>query len=144
MQNLKHVFIELLIETSKDFSLRNVPRGRQFIDLLPPTIPRALVRQSSRDRHEAPPLVRSRSARWQQEVGDAMLPGAPPELVRELSDDLTERFREMRTWYVRTSLSQQSTHHPSKHGDMHTGRPRSTRWWFSTARRGARLTRWTS
>jgi hypothetical protein len=76
LEHLKDVFIELLVETSKDFSLRAVPLGKQFLQ--------------DEDRR-----VGMHRPRAQGEPNESF---APLSLVRSLSDDLSMRFERIKAW----------------------------------------------
>jgi len=124
LESLKHVFCELLIETSKDFTLRSVPRGSQYRDEekkgprsqqtaaapaaaaaaahgdggrpLPPSGPRPAQggAQGGAQGHQA---RRSSHISALAEIEQAEIHALPP-LIRQLSHEMADRFAKMRTW----------------------------------------------
>ena len=95
LKSFKKTFCKLLIEVSKDFSLRSVPRNRQF------GAAHKLARDSSGG---GPPRRISVRRAGSAEVTRLRRhtagppPPAPPMLVREHSLEALDRFCGMRTW----------------------------------------------
>jgi hypothetical protein len=84
LETLRDVFVGLLVETSKDFSLRSVPRAANSVVggaavNMPPAAPR-LQRSASSE-------IREREAEL-----------ARPALVGALSEGIADRFAKMRSW----------------------------------------------
>eukprot|EP00468_Gymnochlora_sp_CCMP2014_P001514 CAMPEP_0167741726 /NCGR_PEP_ID=MMETSP0110_2-20121227/1016_1 /TAXON_ID=629695 /ORGANISM="Gymnochlora sp., Strain CCMP2014" /LENGTH=5340 /DNA_ID=CAMNT_0007625809 /DNA_START=69 /DNA_END=16091 /DNA_ORIENTATION=- len=105
LQRIKHVFCNLIIETSKDFTLRAVPRGRQFGRVekkrLPDSMPTNTGGQATNNNNNrmpggVPGLGRQPSV----ELRDAAVQNTAtnPELVRQASDNLAVRFQNMMRW----------------------------------------------
>uniref|UniRef100_A0A7S0DVA6 Uncharacterized protein n=1 Tax=Amorphochlora amoebiformis TaxID=1561963 RepID=A0A7S0DVA6_9EUKA len=117
LKRIKHVFCNLMIETSKDFTLRAVPRGRQFgrVEKKHKPLPAPTNNQGTgRPGHDlfgnniinihslggpppaAPALGRQTSIELQDAAAQAG--GVNPELVRQASDNLAVRFQNMMKW----------------------------------------------
>lgn len=97
---LPHAVMRLLIETSRDFALRQVPKQTPSVDRLPYRllVPHALLRTRSylggysRGAPAAPPLVREVSApRGERQAGP---PGARPTLQRQRSHRQAEETQQ--------------------------------------------------
>lgn len=102
LSELQNAFTSLLIETSKDFSQRNVGRGQQFIGdddnpdaVPPPTSAAAPAEEDGLLPASSPALNRTTSAKDRQEAEELM---EAPMLGRQDSQNLINRFESMRTW----------------------------------------------
>jgi hypothetical protein len=117
LETLKQVFIRLLIATNQDFALRSVPRGKQFgtmskqgiqnRDWLEPiqTTNQTINLQHFANTDELPPintgvtgLRRIPSAEFRAANNNNSGSQVSPILLRELSDDMTARFSEIKRW----------------------------------------------
>ena len=108
LEALKDVFTTLLIETTKDFALRAVPRGQQFGGKVKgPSVSQQLEAAMAADRAAvaaatlteddplAPPMLDRVSS---SEYADVAARLGPTQLVRELSNDMATRFDQMVSW----------------------------------------------
>lgn len=109
LETLKDVFCLLLIETSKDFTLRAVPRGKQFGKVKIATdvdVPNEVGINNNATINAGagggmfamPGLRRAVSAEFQTAVQQTADIGGAPPLVRAMSNDLADRFEKMITW----------------------------------------------
>jgi energy-coupling factor transporter ATP-binding protein EcfA2 len=98
LENLKDSFTSLLIETSRDFTLRSVPRDNQYGYKARKNIQ---VKRNDKAKNQQPNARLTLQRIPSTELREAELSFPPvnsPLLLRELSDDLVDRMNSMRSW----------------------------------------------
>jgi len=123
LENLREVFTRLLIETSQDFTLRAVPRGKQYgaasatendrdaknarmLRMLPAAM--AAEMEVERARVAMQQAIGQQQREWERpvlrrepshrELHEHLLDNVAPILTRQLSNELAERFSAMKSW----------------------------------------------
>lgn len=111
LENFKEIFVALLIETSKDFSLRSVPQlscvgpppGSQYAISSDLENKRHKTPDSAKDLTEstfppAPPSIRREKSSQYSQAEHRATQMDPPISIRQSSEEVVARFRNMTSW----------------------------------------------
>jgi hypothetical protein len=103
LENFKHVFVGLLIETSIDFSLRSVP---QLDNIGPPAGSRSIGEDILDDFHLdedladllIPPTLQIQTSAELRRANQEVSTLNPPIMIRQSSEEMVRRFQKMLSW----------------------------------------------